>query len=162
MSPGGIVVKARRDRTTPVMTGWHQYDQPLTCAWPTCGREVDALPICWDHAVVAYGVVRSSMAAVLDHAAANATDQRRTEALPGFVYFIQFGDRITIGFSTKPDQRIAALPHDKVLAVFPGTRLNERQLHEAFKDLRITGEWFHLDDRLLDFIDDVEAQTRAG
>lgn len=127
------------------------------CSWPGCNAETNALPICWKHAREAHAIVQATYSAVMSQAmkqgGTTPTDR------PGFVYFIRFSDRVKIGFSQDPDNRLRALPHDEVLGVFPGTRLNERQLHAAFADLRQTGEWFTLDDRILDFIADVKDQV---
>ena len=71
----------------------------------------------------------------------------------GMVYFIQFGDRIKIGYTTDLDQRMNALPHDKILALIAGTMTDERRCHEKFAHLRLTGEWFSAGPDLLKFID---------
>jgi hypothetical protein len=85
-----------------------------------------------------------------------ATDLHRMD-IPkekqGIVYFIQFGDRIKIGFTTDLPTRMRTLPHDKILALIPGAMSDERKLHRKFDDIRITGEWFAADARLFDFIE---------
>jgi hypothetical protein len=59
------------------------------------------------------------------------------------VYYIRFGDRIKIGTSANPRQRLARLWHDDVLAFERGDRLVERRRHEQFAALRQgTSEWF--------------------
>jgi hypothetical protein len=70
----------------------------------------------------------------------------------GYVYFIRFSDRIKIGWSGDPQQRIRALPHDEVLAIIPGTIAEERQYHFRFHYLRVYGEWFRAERDLTDFI----------
>jgi len=70
----------------------------------------------------------------------------------GVVYFIQFGDRIKIGFTSDLKRRMQVLPHDKVLAVIAGTMQDERRCHEKFAHLRLTGEWFSAGPELLTFI----------
>ena len=62
---------------------------------------------------------------------------------PGWVYFIRFGERIKIGYSTTPYRRIAALPHDAVLGLIPGSLHVEHDWHRRFKASRVVGEWFH-------------------
>ena len=71
----------------------------------------------------------------------------------GMVYFIQFGDRIKIGYTTDLAQRMTAVPHDKILALIAGTMTDERRCHEKFAHLRLTGEWFSAGPDLLKFID---------
>lgn len=146
---------------TPVFTSnpGHAPHHSL-CAWPRCYRETNSLPICWEHALEAHGIVQATFSAMMEQSmkrAMSAPDEPR----PGFVYFIRFADRIKIGFSADPRTRIASLPHDEVLGIFPGTRRNEKQLHAAFADLRLTGEWFQVDGRILDFVADVKDQTAA-
>lgn len=129
------------------------------CAWPRCRKPVGALPICWDHALEAHSIVQCTMSTLIESKL--QTLPKAGGPRPGFVYFLRFGDRVKIGFSTDPQNRVRALPHDEILAIVPGTRLNERQMHAAFADLRITGEWFHADERLLDFIADVKDAAAA-
>jgi hypothetical protein len=138
----------------------NQRTEDAICAWPRCRKPVGALPICWEHALEAHRVVQGTYSSLID-ARRQQTIAGKPEPRPGYVYVIRFGDRVKIGFSTDPDNRMRALPHDEVLAVLPGTRLNERQMHVAFADLRITGEWFHLNDRILDFVADVKDAAEA-
>lgn len=130
------------------------------CCWPDCEKSVSALPICWGHALESYRVVVSTATGFMD-LAIQRTQERARPARPGYVYFVKFADRIKIGFTTDVTTRMQSIPHDEVLGIFPGTRLNERQLHTAFADLRITGEWFQLDDRILDFVADVKDMAGA-
>lgn len=58
------------------------------------------------------------------------------------VYYVRFGDRVKIGYTTNLAARLTAIPHDEVLATEPGTMQDERARHRQFADLRITGEWF--------------------
>ena len=59
------------------------------------------------------------------------------------VYYIRFGERIKIGTSANPRQRLARLWHDDVLAFERGDRLVERRRHAQFDALRQgTSEWF--------------------
>lgn len=76
----------------------------------------------------------------------------KPESTEGLVYFIRFGDRIKIGFTTNLQSRMKAIPYDEILMVTPGTMDDERQCHQAFAHLRETGEWFRADPELLAFI----------
>lgn len=59
------------------------------------------------------------------------------------VYYIRFDDRVKIGTSANPRQRLARLWHDDVLAFERGDRLVERRRHEQFSALRQgSSEWF--------------------
>jgi hypothetical protein len=66
------------------------------------------------------------------------------------VYYIQFDDRIKIGTSTNPRQRLARLWHQELLAFERGGRSLEHQRHEQFAADRWPGtEWFHRTDELV-------------
>jgi len=146
----------------PIFTGnpGRSSDENVVCSWGNCNATTNSLPICWAHAREAHAVVQATFGAMMDFALKRGG--KVDVAKPGFVYFLRFSDRVKIGFSTDPRTRISQLPHDEVLAIFPGTRLNERQLHAAFGDLRLTGEWFTLDDRILDFVTDVKTTAQAS
>ncbi|WP_328590800.1 GIY-YIG nuclease family protein [Glaciibacter flavus] len=75
------------------------------------------------------------------------------------VYYLRYDDRIKIGTSATPRRRIAALPHDEVLAFERGGRGLEQRRHRQFADQRIPRtEWFEIDDTLLDHV----SALRAG
>jgi hypothetical protein len=59
------------------------------------------------------------------------------------VYYIRFGDRIKIGTTANPRQRLARLWHDELLAFEQGDRLVEHRRHEQFAEARRgRSEWF--------------------
>lgn len=65
-----------------------------------------------------------------------------------FVYFISDGVNIKIGISKHPKKRLASLQtaHStklEMLAVIPGDRETEFQLHGMFAEHHIRGEWFN-------------------
>ena len=77
---------------------------------------------------------------------------------PGYVYFMEMGEFIKIGYSTWPPHRRDALqssnPYDiRILAAFPGELQNEQDLHQVFKHLRHRNEWFRKSPGLLAFIE---------
>ncbi len=69
---------------------------------------------------------------------------------PGLVYLIgpQGADLIKIGWTkSDPMRRLKQLQTGNgerlcLLGAFPGTRRDERALHEKFSDYRTNGEWF--------------------
>jgi hypothetical protein len=67
----------------------------------------------------------------------------------GWVYFVRFGDRVKVGYTTNPDQRLVAVPNDEVIGLIPGTRDDEAAWHELLADRHVTGEWFNADAELL-------------
>ncbi|MGW8433363.1 MULTISPECIES: GIY-YIG nuclease family protein [Curtobacterium] len=78
------------------------------------------------------------------------------------VYYLRqrddFGDRIKIGTTANPRQRLAAVPHQELLAFERGDRTLERRRHAAFAADRFAGtEWFRTTPALLDHVDVVAA-----
>ncbi len=61
------------------------------------------------------------------------------------VYYLRHGDRVKIGTTANPRQRVAAIWHEEVLAFERGDRQLERRRHDQFASARFTGsEWFRL------------------
>lgn len=59
------------------------------------------------------------------------------------VYYLRFRDRVKIGTSAHPRQRLRAIRHDELLAFERGDRAIERRRHEQFASERLGGsEWF--------------------
>ena len=75
------------------------------------------------------------------------------------IYFIRFGDRVKIGYTTKLERRLKQLPHDEVLAVVPGSRDDERALHARFAAFRVTGEWFTYTEPLRSHVLQIQADS---
>ncbi|CAN5151538.1 hypothetical protein BH11ACT2_BH11ACT2_14240 [soil metagenome] len=70
------------------------------------------------------------------------------------VYYLRFADRIKIGTSGNPRQRLAQLRHDELLAFERGARATEQRRHAQFADARYgTTEWFRMSEALLQHID---------
>jgi hypothetical protein len=74
------------------------------------------------------------------------------------VYYVRFADRVKIGTSSNPRQRLAAIWHDDLLAFERGDRALERRRHEQFASERYDRtEWFEFSDRLRAHIDVIAA-----
>lgn len=66
------------------------------------------------------------------------------------VYYLRFGDRIKIGTSSNPRNRLAAIVHDELLAFEPGGRVLEQRRHAQFARHRLDqSEWFGAHEDLL-------------
>ncbi|MBP1079019.1 hypothetical protein JOD63_002987 [Microbacterium terrae] len=65
------------------------------------------------------------------------------------VYYLRWEQRVKIGTSSQPRQRLAAIWHQELLAFERGGRMLERERHAQFADLREGGEWFRADPVLL-------------
>ena len=129
----------------------------LECCYPKCYAPSTSLvneSLCDNHlmhiyrVVVALGKQKNPPAEAL---AANVM-WRKKYATMGEVYFMRFGDRIKIGFSTSLRTRLRVIPHDELLATTPGSRYTEGQTHKRFAHLRLTGEWFSMGEDLMDYI----------
>lgn len=79
--------------------------------------------------------------------------------MSGFIYAIESGGRIKIGFSEKPERRFTKVASDApfpcvLLGFWPGSASDELAIHAAFNAIRVHGEWFVATEALLDFIAD--------
>lgn len=69
------------------------------------------------------------------------------------VYYLRLGDRVKIGTSRSPRQRLAALPGEELLALELGDASLERARHREFAADRLgTSEWFALSAALRDHV----------
>lgn len=136
--------------------------------------------LCFDHAdAVADAVLEQRVLEAdflhheVNHAAFDAAaaaehraqrEQRRRDGdtafrgnLPGFVYYLQVGEHIKVGYSVDVRQRMRAYPPGSVLlAVEPGSPDLERQRHREFAGSLLDGrEWFRRDAPLQEHIDQI-------
>jgi len=73
------------------------------------------------------------------------------------VYFIHHNGHIKIGVSVDPWGRLSSLQtahHERLemLAIMPGEAADEREIHQRFARLRVTGEWFRDSQELREFV----------
>lgn len=69
------------------------------------------------------------------------------------VYYLRFRDRIKIGTSANPRQRLAGLRFDELLAFERGDRMLEQRRHAQFASHRLARtEWFEVHDALTEHI----------
>ena len=157
----------QRTPLSPVRCTTLIVDTGRLCGRPTC--EGAPSPICREHAQAVYLYVESRLrperieedqATDLEALYAKHAEMREryAETHPPVnranevVYYIRFGDRVKIGYTTNMYSRMMAIPHDEVLATEPGTMQDERARHAAFADLRVTGEWFRYEEPLVSHI----------
>jgi hypothetical protein len=84
-----------------------------------------------------------------------------------FVYFAVAGNKVKIGVSKNPRQRLGELKTGssskvRIYYVTPGDRQKERQLHAQFADLRVNGEWFLFATAIRDWISADEKERLAA
>lgn len=83
----------------------------------------------------------------------NSSTRTAYEKSKSVVYYIQHGDRIKIGTSHHWQTRVSGLPHDRVLALEPGSFKEEAARHEQFSGSRVRNtEWFRMSADLQDHI----------
>lgn len=98
-----------------------------------------------------------------------AEERRREKALtePGWIYYLHVGDRIKIGYTTDVKRRLRQYPPDSpLLALHPGTKQTEHDMHSKFAGSRAAGrEWFldtpELRDHIKQVIDQYGEPDRA-
>lgn len=91
-----------------------------------------------------------------------APTERVAPAFPSIVYYVKRGPLVKIGTTRRPESRFIALIPDKILAVEPGDRADERKRHVQFKHLRQgTSEYFREGGDLMNHIAAVREQYGA-
>lgn len=138
-----------------------------TCVWPECLEEIDVIdaPLCKRHLVRTYVICQEAYLWALEPEVLDdrtgiaikppASKRRVLPPEQGNVYFVRLGNLVKIGFTTNMTRRMQDVPHEEILGIAPGTKVDERQCHAAFAHLRATGEWFRAEPELLAFIADV-------
>lgn len=96
------------------------------------------------------------------HAKRQRREERAAESRrhhPGWIYYLQVGDHIKIGFTVDVKRRLKAYPPgSRLLALHPGTKQLEHDTHTIFVGSRAAGrEWFLDTDELRDHIKAVHA-----
>lgn len=76
---------------------------------------------------------------------------------PGWIYYVLIDGRIKIGYSVDVKKRLTAYPFDSpLLAMHPGTKQLEAEMHKKFAGSRAAGrEWFLDTDELRSHINEV-------
>lgn len=77
-----------------------------------------------------------------------------------WIYYIRSGDRIKIGVSSNPQNRLSMLatmcPYGAVLlGKHLGSREDEGTIHKMFSEYRCNGEWFRAENEILNYIEGV-------
>ncbi len=82
-----------------------------------------------------------------------------------FVYFLKDGDKVKIGFSTKPTARMNSIKtHSKLefLAIISGGRQRETALHRKFNRFKVEGtrEWFHIVPAITKYVSGLKSRLK--
>lgn len=123
------------------------------CVWPRCqATSAEDCPLCRRHMLRVYLRVQDEVSWFKEGL---TSPEPKPDTRTGSVYFVRYRDRVKIGFSINPMDRIKAHPYDEVLAIVPGERVDEKRAHAAFAHLRENGEWFRAEEELLAFARDI-------
>jgi len=122
------------DHHLAVAADWAAREQGVTDVLPMpcrlCGSRVGVrFPSGW-------------VCAVCDWRAGELIDHELPAPRVDVVYYLRYADRIKIGTTAKPRQRLAVIMHDELLAFERGDRVLERARHAQFAGIREGGEWF--------------------
>lgn len=89
---------------------------------------------------------------------ATTEPKERTEKIvQGWIYFVESGDRIKIGYSSSLTRRMKNIKHGspfptELLLYIDGSMADEKALHKRFAKARLNGEWFAKSSELMKFI----------
>jgi len=164
------------------MAMWHRRDPDTyaLCAWPFCGADAsDRYPVqlCQHHILHIWSLVDADLResgktlSDLEREAAEQWEnsqhvkkarenaERIRNRKPGWVYFIEVGGLIKIGFTVNVFRRGAEYPPSaELLALYPGALADEQELHRKFAAYRQAGrEWYMDCAEIRDHIDQIGA-----
>lgn len=146
-------------------------DPPGKCCWPRCPNAAANwlnLHVCQHHADLVTNAVTDDRNRILENlrrrheaaAAAAAPPPPPEKPREEVIYYAQMGGHIKIGWTSNLKRRMRSYPpNTRLLAVHPGSRKDEKQLHRRFAVHRSHGqEWYPLVPVLLDHIKRMVAQ----
>lgn len=148
------------------------------CSWGGCSSNytIVGTQLCEEHALQVFdqmivykgydymlaraGGVKAALEFEKERVEKRLSEQRERATREGWVYYIEMGDLIKIGYAQNIWGRTKAYPPTaKFLAAHPGTPTLERTMHHRFAHLLAEGrEWFRVGDDLLEHIDQVLRQ----
>lgn len=97
--------------------------------------------------------------AVLSILDADGSAEARERKAQGVVYYLRFGNRLKIGFTSEIRARVAGLPCDEVMAAEPGTYATESERLRQFGEYLAWGrEWFEMSAPLMEHVSAVREQ----
>jgi len=110
-------------------------------------QAVGFLPVpCGPDGPSAWAIAEARNRAWQDYRNTGARPNTSSSRQSGYVYFLQIGNAVKIGFSTNPFRRISKMDRSSsVPSLFvsvPGTRYDEKTLHRRLDAYRRNGEWF--------------------
>lgn len=144
----------------PLGESQRNHNLAIVCCYPVCEAPVTqkvSQPLCDKHLISVYRAVVQLTKALDPKSDAVGNPRHMRPKNPyapvGEVYFMRFGDRVKIGFTTNLRKRLQGVPNDELLASMPGSHHTETKTHQQFAHLRIVGEWFSMGPDLMEFIE---------
>ena len=80
---------------------------------------------------------------------------------PPIVYYLRLANLVKIGFTTNLTKRLGVINPEEVMATEPGDRKREQERHRQFAALHAHGEWFRLEQPLVDHIEAIRREARG-
>lgn len=134
------------------MTNHSRFQQAFPkCIWPGCVEYADpdlGVKVCVSHCTIIthHGMQNETVSGLVEAMAPTTDTQpaRRAAPVDGTIYFLQSNGYVKIGRTSDLDRRMREYdPAARILAVKPGTRSDERKLHQKFSHLRTArNEWY--------------------
>lgn len=138
-------------------------DEYQRCLWYPCGEDSTdryPLPLCQRHALWIWSLVDEDIreSGRDGHADLKRMDgewvksvvasEPKPKERDGYVYVLEVGGMIKIGYTANPFRRGGQYPPSaELLAMFPGRLSDEKELHERFSAYREAGREWYLDCR---------------
>lgn len=136
----------------------------VRCCWPSCPfPRYGYLYLCQTHANTVWRYVEDEA----DESLREAQAKQRPAALKdherhGWVYYLDVGGRLKIGFASDLGSRLRAYPPDTpVLARKRGTMADEKAEHQRCKPWLVAGrEWYEINDSTLRVVEEAKQYER--
>jgi hypothetical protein len=109
------------------------------CCWPDCPKRTwEDTPLCEAHVQITANLWN-------EHWRPKPADEGPRDERPGWIYYLQVGQHIKIGWTKNIESRLKYYPRTAVLlAAEPGTLSREQQIHKDLTAVLAAGkEWYH-------------------
>lgn len=144
-----------------IVSGWHESEPSVElnccrCSWPV---SLDPVDIAFARCPKCHELIHDAevIRDLVDKEDAERDERLALRGAMGVVYYMRFGNRVKIGFTSDIRTRVLAVPNDEVLAAEPGSYETERERHQQFSGSKIAAfkEWFGLTPDLIAHISEI-------
>lgn len=149
-----------------IAASWHENEPAVIVRCPRCKTvtSVDPVDLSFARCERCHELIHDTefITSLLAKEDAEREQRLALRGVLGVVYYMRFGDRVKIGYTSDLRVRALEVPNDEVLAAEPGDYETERERHMQFKDLKVPAfkEWFRHEEVLMDHI--AEVRERHG